>query len=136
MILIVDSFAWIEFLAGSPHGDRVHELLSTAEVVITPDLVLAEIARKLRRDGVASGTARRKIQDISTLSRVAPISVEVALGVFDADADLRDSARARRLGSPGISDAIILSMARAFDGSILTGDPHFHGFTETLWLGA
>lgn len=134
MILIVDSFAWIEFLAGSPQGDQVHELLARAEVVITPDLVLAEVARKLRRDGVASGTVGRKLQDMSTLSRIAPVSVEVALGVFDADAELRESARVRCLGSPGIADAIVLSMARTFEGSILTGDPHFRGFSETIWL--
>ena len=47
MIAIVDSFAWIEFLAGTEHEEMVRGLLSTADVVVTPDLVLAEVARKL-----------------------------------------------------------------------------------------
>lgn len=136
MIAIVDSFAWIEFLAGSEHEDRVREILATAETVATPDTVLAEVARKLARDGVAGALVRRKVTDISTLSQVIPITIDVALGVFEADLELRKSAKTRRLGNPGLSDAIVLSTARVLHGTILTGDPHFRGFPETSWLGS
>ncbi len=136
MILIVDSFAWIEFLTGSLHEERIRELLATADVVVTPDLVLAEVARKLARDGVGAGLVRRKVEDVSTLSRVAPITVETAVGVFEADTALRQSARSRHLERPGLSDAVILSTARLLHGVVLTGDPHFEGFPETMWLGS
>jgi predicted nucleic acid-binding protein len=134
LILIVDSFAWIEFLTGSHHEQRIRELLATADVVVTPDLVLAEVARKLARDGVGIGLVRRRVEDVSTLSRVAPITAEIALGVFEADTDLRESARSRHLERPGLSDAVILSTARVLRGAVLTGDPHFEGFPETMWL--
>jgi predicted nucleic acid-binding protein len=110
------------------------ELLTTADVVVTPDLVLAEVARKLARDNVPPGTVRRKVEDVSTLSQVVPITVEIALGVFEADRELRKSAKSRHLESPGLSDAVILSTARSLQGMVLTGDPHFEGFSETLWL--
>ncbi len=136
MIVIVDSFAWIEFLTGSVHEGRVREALSRADVVATPDLVLAEVARKLARSRVDQDVIRQKIRDISTLSEVVPITVDVAVGVFEAESELRRSARARRLDPPGLSDSVILSMARTLQGSVLTGDPHFKGLPETDWLGS
>ncbi len=136
MIVIVDSFAWIEFLVGSKHEAEIREALATADVLLTPDLVLAEVARKLVRDGLPVGIARRKVQDLSTLSQVVPIGAEIALGTAQADLELRQNAKARKLRSPGLSDAVILSTARSFGGRVLTGDPHFEGFDETLWLGA
>ncbi|HZY69522.1 MAG TPA: PIN domain-containing protein [Thermoplasmata archaeon] len=135
MIAIVDSFAWIELLAGTEYEAKVREILGKSEVVATPDLVLAEVARKLGRDGVSSAIVRRKLVDISTLSQVTPISPEIAIGVFQADADLRSNAKSKGLNKPGLSDAIILSTARVLHGTVLTGDPHFQGFPETSWMG-
>ena len=135
MIAIVDSFAWIEFLAGSEHEGKVGEVLATAEVAATPDLVLAEVARKLARDGIGRTVVRRKISDISTLSQVIPVNLDIALGVFEADVELRQHAKLSRLNSPGLSDAVILSTARTLHGRVLTGDPHFRSLSETIWLG-
>ncbi|MGI0130364.1 MAG: PIN domain-containing protein [Thermoplasmata archaeon] len=136
MIAIVDSFAWIELLAGSVHEERVRETLTGADVVVTPDLVLTEVARELARDGVGRSDICRKVMDISTLSEVASITVEVALGVFEAETDLRRSAKTRQLNAPGLSDPVTLSTARARGGLVLTGDPHFERFRETEWLGS
>ena len=133
--MIVDSFAWIEFLGGTSLEPAVRRELATADVVATPDLVLAEIARKLARDGIARSVASRKLHDISTLSQVAPVSLEIALGVAEADDDLRASAKSRGMERPGLADAIILSTTRALGGKVLTGDAHFHGLPETIWLG-
>ncbi len=135
MIAIVDSFAWIEFLAGSEHEAKVRECLATADSVTTPDVVLAEVACKLCRDGIGQEIVRKKVADICTLSQVAPISFEIAMGVFEADLELRKKAKSRGLGNPGLSDAVVLSTARVLHGTILTGDPHFRGLSETAWLG-
>lgn len=80
---IVDSFAWIEFLAGTENEARVREILGKSEVVATPNLVLAEMARQLRRDGVSSAIVRQKLVDISTLSQATPISTEIASAMRD-----------------------------------------------------
>ncbi len=136
MIAIVDSFAWIEFLAGSAKEAQVREVIAGSEVVVTPDVVLAEVARKLFRDGVGRSVVRRKVADISTLSQVTPISLEIAVGVHDADLELRANAKSKGLSNPGLSDAVIFSTARVLHGTVLTGDPHFRGFPETTWLGS
>ena len=134
MIAIVDSFAWIEFLAGGEKEGQVRGILAGSETVVTPDIVLAEVARKLSRDGVNRTGVRRRVADISTLSQVTPISLEVAVGVYEADLELQTNARSKGLNTPGLSDAVILATARTLHGKVLTGDPHFHGLPETTWL--
>jgi predicted nucleic acid-binding protein len=135
LIAIIDSFAWIEFLGGTSLEPPIRSVLTDADVVVTPDLVLAEVARKLARDGIDRSTVVHKLREISTLSQVAPISIEIALGVAGADEELRRSAKTRGLGKPGLSDAVILSTAKVLKGKVPTGDGHFRGLSDTIWLG-
>ncbi len=135
MKAIVDSYAWIELLGGSPLEAAVREVLSGAEVIFTPDLVLAEVARRLARDGIDRPTTLHKLQEISTLSQVVPIDARVAIEVAASDEELRRNAKARGLQKPGLSDAIVLATTKALGGKVLTGDRHFRGLAETLWLG-
>lgn len=136
MTAIVDTYAWLEFLSGTALGLRVGETLGTAELVVTPDIVVAEVARKFSRDGASPLLTRRRLAELGTLSRIFPVTADVAMGVHAADLVLRLNAKAQSLDRPGLSDAIILSTARILGGSILTGDPHFRGLPETSWLGA
>jgi len=131
---IVDSSAWIEFLGGTSHEPAIRAQLSEADVVVTPDWVLAEVARTLARDGVARPVALRELRDVSTLSQVAPIGLDIALGVAEADEDLRRTAGARGVDRPGLADAVILSTTRELEGKVLTGDGHFQGVPETIRL--
>jgi predicted nucleic acid-binding protein len=135
LIAVVDSLAWIEFLGGTAFEPEIREVLGGADVIVTPDLVLAEVARKLARDGISRSTSIHKLRDISTLSQVTPINLDVALGVAATDDELRKNAKTRRLQRPGLADGVILSMARVLKGKVLTGDGHFYGLPETIWLG-
>ena len=38
------------------------------------------------------------------------------------------------LGRPGLGDAILLATARALGAKLLSGDSHFKGMQETIWL--
>ena len=134
--MIVDSYAWIEFLGGSSRDDEIRSVLSRADFVMTPDIVLAEVARKLLRDGIAVGTAREKLAQVAAIGRPYPITVSVAIGAYEADRDPRANAKSRKLGLPGLTDALVLATARALSGGVLTGDPHFKGLPETIWIGA
>ena len=135
MTLIIDSFAWIEYLAGGRLGTLVRSHLESPETMVTPDIVLAELARRFYRDGGTAVESVRRLTAVSTLSRIAPIDVGVALEVGVADRDLRARARVRRLSQPSFADSILLAFARFGSMRVLTGDPHFEGLPETLWLG-
>lgn len=136
MIAIVDCFDWIEFLVGTEKEVQVREILAGADVSATPDVVLAEVTRKLSRDGIGRTVVRRRVADISTLSQVIPISPEIALGVHKAEVELRADAKYKGLSNSGLLDAVILSTARILRGTVLTGDPHFPDLRETTWLGS
>jgi predicted nucleic acid-binding protein len=134
LILIVDSFAWIEFFRAGKHGPRVRHHLETAENLVCPDIVLAEVARKFGRDGMELSTIEGHLRTMGSLSAVRAIDARIALETIRADTDLKRHARLRKLELPGFADAILLGFARALDALVLTGDPHFEGLPETQWM--
>ncbi len=136
MTLIVDSYAWVEFLTAGPRGLEARQRLESEDLLITPDLVLAEIARKFGRDGQPEGLIRGHLRTITALSDVAPVSIEVALQTTRADTDLRRLARGARLNSPSFADVVVLAYARAFDARVLTADAHFRGLPDVVWIDA
>lgn len=135
MILTVDSFAWIEFLTRGPHGLRVRREIERAGYLLTPDVVLAEVARKFAKDGLAEDEIRTDLHLIAALSEVVPISEEIALRCSEADRQLRENAVRQGLDRPGFADAVILAAARTHSAGVLTGDPHFLALPDTVWIG-
>jgi predicted nucleic acid-binding protein len=135
LTLIVDSYAWVEFLSGGDSGPKVRSQLESREALVTLDIVLAEVARVFGREGVLEEAIAGHLRSIAALSDVRPIDHEIALGVVRADRDLRRRARERGIGSPSFADSLILSCARQIEGRVLTADPHFEGLKETAWIG-
>jgi predicted nucleic acid-binding protein len=118
----------------SAAGKEAKARLEEADEVFTPTVVLAELARKYIREGVDTGILRTWLQGISEATQIFPIDIE--LSVLSAKAAVELSSKARREGieSPGLGDALVLATARIIDGKVLTGDPHFKGLEETVWL--
>ncbi|MGC2288825.1 MAG: PIN domain-containing protein [Thermoplasmata archaeon] len=134
MTLTIDTFAWVEFLSAGRFGPRVLRHFEQSGHLLTPDVVLAEIARKSAKEGMSHPAIAGHLESVIALSSVAAITPTIALEVSRADSDLRRSAAQRRLGSPSFTDAIILATARVTGSKVLTGDRHFEGFPETEWL--
>lgn len=135
MTLIIDSFAWVEFLAGGPGGPTVRTRLESPEDLVTPDIVLAEVARVFGRQGVPTESIRGHLRSIGALSQVMPLDFEIALETFQADSELRRHAKEYGLPSPSFADCIVLSYARYLRGRVLTADRHFKDLPETDWIG-
>ncbi len=49
--------------------------------------------------------------------------------------ELEKKAEETGLSKPSLSDAIVLAVARKNDGKVLTGDAHFEGLPDTVWMG-
>lgn len=136
LTLIVDSYAWVEFLSAGEFGPQVRAHFEESGDLLTPDIVLAEISRKLSKAGLDRSVIEGHLRAMVALSTVVSVDLAIALEVPLADADLRRGAAHRRLASPSFADAIILATARKTRASVLTGDRHFQGLPETVWLGA
>lgn len=96
---------------------------------------MAELARKYLREDVDPALLKRWLQGISEATEVYTIDVGLAFESAKASAELVDNARKEGLSRPGLGDALVLATARAVQGEVLTGDPHFRGLRETTWLG-
>jgi predicted nucleic acid-binding protein len=69
------------------------------------------------------------------ISEVLRIDAEVALAAGKAYRELESKARNEKLRKPSLFDAIVLANARIQDAKVLTGERHFAGLPETMWLG-
>lgn len=133
--IVADAYAWIELFAGTRKGEFAKSRMEEAETVITPDTVLAEVARKYIREGIKEETARQRLSTILEASEPAYIDDGIALEAAKAYLQLEKRARDAGLGKPSLFDALVLAIARKNDGKVLTGDEHFEGLPETVWIG-
>jgi predicted nucleic acid-binding protein len=133
--IVIDSYAWIEIFSGSAEGERAKGKIAEAETVFTPDIVLAEIARKYLREGIPENTIRKRLGTILEASQTANIDGDTAVESAKAYIEMERRAPEAGLQKPSLFDAIILATARINQAKVLTGDQHFRGFVETMWLG-
>jgi len=133
-LIVFDSYAWIEYFVGSDKGRTAREYLNTEEVV-TPSIVLAEIARKYLREGVEQKDVVKRLNFISANSTIIEINVELSLAAAKAYLELSKKAKVEQLRKPSLTDGIILASARALEAKIVTGNEHFKGLTDIIYIG-
>ena len=132
--IVADAYAWIELFTGTRKGEFAKDQMEKAETVITPDTVLAEVARKYIREGINEETTRKRLSTMLEASEPAYIDDDVAVEASKAYLQLEERARDSGLEKPSLSDALVLAVARISDGKVLTGDEHFEGLPETIWM--
>lgn len=135
MKIVVDSYAWIELFIGSERGEKVKKIISDADDVFVPDIVLAEIARKYIREGVSEDIVRDRIRRITDIARVISVDEEISLLSAKFYMELLEKSKAEKLQTPSLADAIVLAITRFLRSKLLTGDKHFRGFKEIIWIG-
>jgi predicted nucleic acid-binding protein len=115
LTVLVDTSAWIEWLTGSPTGERVAEKLPAREAWLVPTMVQLELAKWLTRE-IGEDKADQVIA-FTQVCQIVPLDTEIALAAAEA-------CREHRLAT---ADAIIFATARARGAALLTCDRHFDG---------
>ncbi len=134
--IVVDTYAWVEFFLGTEKGEVVKRLIFETDEVYTPDIVLAELARKYVREGVEESEVAKRVKAVEDVSTIVPVDHEAALLTAKAYLELVEHARALGLKKkPSLADAVVLAQARRLKARVVTGDPHFRGLPEVIWLG-
>ena len=134
MKTVVDTYAWIEHFLGSERGVKADEILQNSDEIYTPDIVLAEIARKYVREGVEDTIIKSRLHQIDDSSNIVCLDTEIALSAAKCYIEMQANAKKMKLTLPGLFDAVILATGRSLNAKILTGDQHFKNLPETLWL--
>jgi predicted nucleic acid-binding protein len=132
--IVIDSYAWIEQFTGSANGNKVKEVLESADELYTPDTVLAEIARKYIREGVEDDIVNTRLEQITANSNITYLDSKLAFESAKCYLELAENARKNKLNLPSLFDAIVLATARVTNAKILTGDVHFKSLPETIWI--
>jgi len=114
-MILVDTSAWIEWLIGSPTGDKLVEHLPEQADWLVPTMVQLELAKWLVRQ-VGEDKADQVIA-FTQVCQVVGLDTEIALAAADA-------CREHKLAT---ADAIMFATARARGATLLTCDRHFEG---------
>jgi len=130
--IVMDSYAWIELFLGSEKGKKVIEIVSSADEVITPDLVLAEIGRKYIREGANEKEVKNRLKFIEENSIVACLDADISIEGGKAYLELLEKSKKESKNKPALTDSILLALARKYSAKIVSGDKIFEGMKEVI----
>jgi len=125
---VFDSYAWIEFFIGSEKGEKVKELIEGEEEIITPSIVLAEIANKYYREGIDEETVTKRISIIREISVIRYIDAEILKKLRESrDILIKNKKKLKIRRDPSLADYIIYAVSLVEKARVVTGDEHFKG---------
>jgi len=114
-MILVDTSAWIEWLIGSPTGDKLAAHLPEQSDWLVPSMVQLELAKWLTRE--AGEDKADQVIAFTQVCQVVPLDTEIAIAAAEA-------CRNHKLAT---ADAIMFATARAKGAELLTCDKHFEG---------
>jgi predicted nucleic acid-binding protein len=123
---IADAYAWVEYLDGTPRGEKLRDILESGADVYTCTVTPAEGTSKAARTGRDPETAYAVIHGNSTITP-ADEQLSRSAGLLHAEAR-------RTIHDFGLADAYVLATARTLHTRILTGDPHFKDIPEATTI--
>ena len=127
-MFLVDAYAWVEYFIGSKKGERAAKVIDDPGVEVqTLESTLAEIrgwALRVGRDFEALHGVIKRNSDI----------IHTPLEEWLEAAKIRFEIR-KRVPGFGMMDALLVASKQARGSKILTGDPHFKGMADVIYLG-
>ena len=124
--LVIDSWAWIEYLSGSEKGRKAANAMAEASELWTSSASVAEIVSKYRR---ASSDEAPAVRAVTTLSKIGVPTLDDAIEAGRIHAELEPRSR-----NFGFADSFVLQLARRKGAKVLTGDSDFRGMEEAQLL--
>ena len=122
-MVLVDTSAWIEWLTGSPTGEKLNALMPEQSDWLVPTMVQLELAKWLTRE-LGEDKADQVIA-FTQVCQVIPLDTEIALAAVEA----------RRAHKLATADAVIFASARLRGATLLTCDAHFEGLPGVTLIG-
>jgi len=124
---VIDAYAWVEYLIGTSPGTKVAGVLEKEGVeVYTCAVTVAEVVSKAAREG----------QDVDLVydvlvrnSQVVDVDEEISKEAGVLHAEMRKISK-----DFGLADAYVLTIARRVKSQVLTGDQHFKGVREAIFI--
>lgn len=115
MAIVFDTYAWIEYFNATKKGIIVKKYLEEEEI-ITPSIVLLELSYKSDKE---RWDFSRYFNFIKSNSKIIGINEKFILTFGKAYNNIR-----KQIKNIGITDIMIVHIAKMNDAKILTGDEH------------
>lgn len=129
---VIDAYAWIEYFRASKFGEVAKRYIESEDSA-TPTIVVSEISRKLLRETELGNETRagrlKRLEFIRATSQIVDLDFEIAAEAGEIDLDMK-----KKVKGWGLVDSIILCTARTAKGKVITGDEHFQGLEETIFI--
>ena len=127
MIYIIDSWAWIEYFTGSKAGLILRNLLDNKNhKFITIECTVAELKSYCLR-------TNNDFSQIYNVLKRNSIILPVLTNHWLESAEIRHEIR-KRVNDFGLIDAILVSKQNELKCKIVSGDPHFKGLKNIVYL--
>lgn len=116
-----DSYAWIEYFAGTGRGKLVRTYVEGNDPLFTPSVCLTEIKAKYLKEGKDPSA---RLDFILDRGPIIALDEEIALKA----AEFKIHSRLHTV------DALIYAAARSKETVLVTGDRHFKGLKDIEFL--
>jgi len=129
---VIDTYAWVEYLIGSRIGTKAKDYIETGQA-LTPSIVLVELRKWYLREIEEGRRSEREMQlhfqFIESATEVVLLDTSLALKAGETDFLMK-----KRIRNWPIADSVIYATARSRAAQVVTGDPHFRGLEEVIFL--
>ena len=124
-----DAYAWVEYALNGPKADKVNALLEGAAEALTPASVIAELKESMLKNKVEKEIMTQVINFIQSKSIVVEIDSKIGelAGVINYN-------HKKKIKDWGMLDSFVYAVSTAENGKVLTGDPHFKGLRDVIFL--
>lgn len=115
---VVDSSAWLEYLANGPNAGEFAAAIETVRALVVPTIVISEIVRRLDAQG-----RRAIIPDVLAQMRqatIVPLDDQLAI----------DAATLGRRQGLALADSIVYATTQAVGGTLWTQDEDFNALPK------
>lgn len=112
---IVDSSAWLEYLAGTRNGEIFGKYIENTDKLVVPVITIYEVFKKILIESNEENAL--KIAAHMRLGKVIDMNLSISL----------EAAKFGKLLKLPMADAFIYATARQYDCTIWTQDEHFKG---------
>lgn len=123
--VLIDSHGWIEYFAEGPLAQKYAKYVESANSseYVTPATVLYEVYKKIK----SSKGEELALQVVSfIIKNTAIISVDKETAINAAEISIRTKL--------SMADALIKAVAEYSDAKIITGDEHFKGLENVVFI--
>lgn len=121
--IVVDAYAWVSYFEGG--NGNVAKLIENNELH-TSIFNVAEVASRVGRSG---GDSDGVVSAINQLAKIWSLDVENIPRIGQLHAEMR-----KKVKDFGLGDCFVLELAERLGAGILTGDKHFKGLKNVIFI--